>query len=275
MELGPFLRARRAQVQPGEVGLPAGIGLRRTPGLRREELAALAGVSIDYYTRIEQGKETNPSSEVLDSLATALRLDDDSHDHLYRLANQAARRTRPVRRRPSRTVRPALRLLLETVRPFPAYILNRTSDMLAANPEALALFAGMHEWPAERRNTIRYVFCHPAAPDLFDDWNHAATTAVANLRGVLADDPEAADLAALLTELSVVPQFAGLWRRYDVQPRRSREKRFHHPVVGDLALMHEVLQLPGDGQRLAIYQAAPGTAGHDALTLLSMTEFSR
>jgi transcriptional regulator with XRE-family HTH domain len=112
-ELGAFLRARRAQVRPSDVGLPAGPGLRRTPGLRREELAALAGVSIDYYTRIEQGKETNPSAEVLDALAAALRLDEDSHAHLYAVANQAARRTRPARRTQSRSVRPSLLLLLD------------------------------------------------------------------------------------------------------------------------------------------------------------------
>ncbi|TCO52622.1 helix-turn-helix domain-containing protein [Actinocrispum wychmicini] len=271
-ELGAFLRARRARVRPGDVGLPAGPGLRRTPGLRREELAALSGVSIDYYTRIEQGKETNPSSEVLDALAAALRLDEDSHDHLYKVANQAARRTRPARRSPNRSVRPAVRLLLDSIRPFPAYVLNRVSDVLAANPETFTLFAGLGDWPAERRNTIRYVFRHPAARDLFLDWEQAASTGVANLRAVLGDDPEAPGLADLVAELTAEsPEFVRLWRRYDVEPRRSHVKRFGHPMVGTMTLTHEVLRLSDDGQRLCVYQATPGTPDHDALTLLAMT----
>jgi transcriptional regulator with XRE-family HTH domain len=271
-ELGMFLRARRARVRPADVGLPPGIGKRRTPGLRREELSVLAGVSIDYYTRLEQGKETNPGSDVLDALAVALRLDDDGHAHLYALANQVARRTPPPPRDPGPTVRPGVALLMETVRPFPAYVLSRTSDVLAANPEALLLFTGLQEWPERRRNTIRYVFLHPAAHALFADWTHSAETAVANLRCVLADDPQAADLAALTEELTAhSPDFVRLWDRYDVGPRRSRLKTFHHPLVGDLTLQHEVLRLSDEGQRLAIYQAPPGSPDHDALTLMSMT----
>jgi transcriptional regulator with XRE-family HTH domain len=271
-ELGVFLRARRARVRPADVGLPPGIGPRRTPGLRREELSALAGVSIDYYTRLEQGKETNPSSEVLHALAVALRLDDDGHAHLYALANQVARRTLPPRRGLGRTVRPGVVLLLESVRPSPAYVLGRTSDVLAANPEALLLFPGLLEWPEQQRNTIRYVFLHPGARDLFADWAHAAATGVANLRAVLAEDPEATDLADLVEELTArSPDFVRLWERYDVTPRRSRPKTFHHPVVGTLTLQHEVLRLSEEGQRLAVYQAPPGSPDHDALTLLSMT----
>lgn len=274
-ELGAFLRARRARVRPADVGLPAGPGLRRTPGLRREELAALSGVSIDYYTRIEQGKETNPSSEVLDALAAALLLDEDSHDHLYKVANQAARRSRPARRSPDRSVRPAVGLLLDSVRPFPAYVLNRISDVLAANPEALALFAGLSEWPEERRNTIRYLFRHPTARALFLDWEQAASTGVANLRAVLGDDPDAPGLADLVDELTAEsPEFVQMWRRYDVEPRRSSAKRFRHPAVGTMTLTHEVLRLSDDGQRLCVYEATPGTPDHDSLTLLAITHSS-
>ncbi|GAB3876889.1 helix-turn-helix transcriptional regulator [Kibdelosporangium lantanae] len=268
-ELGAFLRARRARVRPEDVGLPAGPGLRRTPGLRREELAALSGVSVDYYTRIEQGKETNPSSEVLDALAAALRLDDDGHDHLYKVADQVARRARPARHAPNRSVRPEVRLLLDSVRPFPAYVLNRTSDFLAGNPEALALFTGLADWPERRRNTVRYVFLHPAARALLPDWEDAASTGVANLRTVLADDADLAELVAELTAAS--PDFVRLWRRYDVAPRRTRTKRFRHPAVGDMTLTHEVLRLSDDGLRLCVYEATPGTPDHDALTLLAMT----
>ena len=141
--------------------------LRRTPGLRREEIAALAGLSIDYYIRLEQGKETNPSGPILDGLARALRLNEEEHAHLYALANHAAGRTARDSPPASRVVRPGVRQLLETVRPCPAYVLTRTSDLLAANPEALALFPGLADWPPERRNTIRYTFFHPAARELF------------------------------------------------------------------------------------------------------------
>src|SRR5580692_5068409 len=141
-ELGDFLRARRARLRPGNVGLPPGPGTRRTPGLRREETAALAGLSIDYYIRLEQGKETNPSGPILAGLARALRLDEEEQAHLYALANQAAGRTVPDRvgARARRVVRPGIRQLLQAVRPCPAYVLTRTSDVLAANPEGLALF---------------------------------------------------------------------------------------------------------------------------------------
>ena len=270
-ELGRFLRARRARVQPSDVGLPAGLGIRRTPGLRREELAALAGVSIDYYTRLEQGKETNPSSAMLDALATALRLDADGLTHLYAMANHAARRSPSPSSAQSRTVRPAVRQLLETLRPYPASVLSRTSDVLAANPESIALYPGLTDWPARERNNIRYVFIHPAARLLFDDWYGAATSAVANLRTVLAHDPNAPDLAALVNDLTRdSPEFAQLWGQYDVTPRRSKPKVFHHPTAGDMTLWHEVLRLSDDGQRLGIYQAPPGSPDHDALTLLAM-----
>jgi transcriptional regulator with XRE-family HTH domain len=269
-DLGAFLRARRAQVHPGDVGLPSGIGFRRTPGLRREELAALAGVSIEYYTRLEQGRETNPSAEVLNALASALLLDDHGHAYLFAVANRVAGRVLPRRPDPGRAVPPGIRLLLDTLRPFPAYLLSRTSDVLAANPEALLLFAGIEEWPEGRRNTIRYVFLHPRARTVLGDWPYAAQTAVANLRAVTADDPGAADVEALVAELGSEPEFVRLWDRHDVQPRRAQTKAFHHPAVGDLTLDHLVLRLDA-GQRVAVYQAPPGSPDHDALTILSMT----
>lgn len=271
-ELGRFLRARRARIRPSEVGLPAGVGVRRTPGLRREELAALAGVSIDYYTRLEQGKETNPSGEVLDALAAALRLDTDGVAHLYAIANHAARRAPAPAAAQSRTVRPGIRQLLDILRPYPASVLSRTSDVLAANPEFLALHCGITDWPADRRNTIRYLFIHPAARLLFGDWHGGAAGAVANLRTIQGYDPNAADLTALVDELTQDSrEFARLWAQYDVTPRRSKPKVFHHPIAGDLSLWHEVLRLSDEGQRLGIYQATPGTPDHDSLLLLAMT----
>jgi len=269
-ELGAFLRARRARVRPADVGLPAGTGPRRTSGLRREEIAALAGLSIDYYIRLEQGKESNPSGPILDGLARALRLNEEEHAHLYALANLVAGRTARADSRASRLVRPGVRQLLESVRPCPAYVLTRTSDLLAANPEALVLYAGLTDWPAERRNTIRYTFVHPAARELFADWDHAAETTAAHLHSLEASYPDDPDVPALIAELlDASEEFARLWQRHDVRQRRGEAKPFRHPRVGDFALTYEVLFL-ADGQRMTVYQAEPGTRDHDAMLLLSM-----
>ncbi len=269
-ELGGFLRARRGRLRPGDVGLPLGPGTRRTPGLRREETAALAGLSIDYYIRLEQGKESNPSGPVLDGLARALRLNDEEHAHLYALASHAAGRTARGSQPASRVVRPGVRQLLETVRPCPAYVLTRTSDLLAANPEALALFPGLADWPPEQRNTIRYTFFHAAARELFADWDRSAETIAAHLRSLAAGTPDDPAVTALIAELlDGSPEFARLWQRHDVRQRRGESKRFRHPQAGELTLTHEVLYL-ADGQRMSVYQAEPGSRDHDALTLLSM-----
>lgn len=268
--LGEFLRARRGGLRPGDVGLPSGTSPRRTPGLRREELAALAGLSIDYYIRLEQGKETNPSGPILAGLSRALRLNDEERAHLYALANQVAGRTAPAGGRASRVVRPGIRQLLDTVRPYPAYLLTRTSDLLAANPEALVLYHGITDWPQRRRNTIRYTFCHPAAQDLFADWEQAAASTAAHLHALLATEPGDPDVAALVEELLAdSPEFGRLWPRHEVRHRRGSAKPFNHPRVGSFTLTYEVLHLD-DGQRVTIYQARPGSRDHDALTLLSM-----
>jgi transcriptional regulator with XRE-family HTH domain len=269
-ELGGFLRARRARLRPEDAGLPPGRGTRRTPGLRREETAALAGLSIDYYIRLEQGKETNPSGPILDGLARALQLDPEEHAHLYALANHAAGRTAPPASRASRAVRPGIRHLLETVRPCPAYLLTRTSDLLAANPEGLLLFAGLADWPPARRNTIRHLFLHPAARELFADWDHHAEMTAAHLRSLTAETPGDPDVSALVAELlDGSAEFARLWQRHSVRQRRAGAKRIRHPQAGELTLTHEALYL-ADGQRVSIYQAEPGSRDHDALTLLSM-----
>jgi transcriptional regulator with XRE-family HTH domain len=269
-ELGEFLRARRGRLSPQDVGLPAGLGTRRTPGLRREELAAVAGVSIDYYIRLEQGKETNPSGPILDGLARALRLDQEEQAHLFALANQVAGRAGRTAPGSSRVVRPGIVQLLETVRPYPAYVLSRTSDVLAANPEALALYTGMGQWPPARRNTIRYLLLHPAARDLVPGWETSAALIAANLRALAADFPDDPALRELLAELrSQSPDFVRLWDRHEVRHRRGERKAFRHPRVGEFTLTTEVLYLE-DGQRMTLYQARPGTRDHDALTLLAM-----
>jgi transcriptional regulator with XRE-family HTH domain len=266
--LGDFLRARRGGLKPVDVGLPAGTGLRRTPGLRREELAALGGVSIDYYIRLEQGRENNPSPGVLDSLAGALMLDEEERRHLHALARHTGR---PTHADPE-PVRPGIHQLLQTLRPCPAYVLNQVSDMLAANPEGLALFHGMAEWPAPRRNTARYTFLHPAARELFADWERAAATATANLHAVLAAHPDAAGLTDLIEELTRhSPDFAERWQRHDIRRRRGEPKTFRHPRVGTLTLAYEVLQI-SESQRMSIYQAAPGSPEHDALRRLAVLD---
>jgi transcriptional regulator with XRE-family HTH domain len=217
-ELGRFLRARRAEVTPAEAGLTVGTGLRRTPGLRREELATLAGVSVDYYTRLERGKETRPSPAVVDALARVLRLDETEHEHLRDLAARAARHLPEPPAAPSRSVSPGVNLLLESLRPNPAYVASRTMDILGANPGGLRLYAGIEDWPVRQRNLARYVFLHPAARELFEDWGNQVRGCVARLRALAGTDPDAPDLTQLVGELLLKsPDFARLWERYEVK----------------------------------------------------------
>lgn len=266
--LGEFLRNRRGRIAPTEVGLPAGTGRRQTPGLRREELAALAGVSVDYYVRLEQGRDTNPGAAVLDALASALRLDDEERAHLYRLARNAGSRA-GTRAAAAGTVRPGLRQLLEMLRPAPAYVLGTTSDILAANPEGGRLMAGIDDWPPKRRNVIRYVFTHPAAREVFVSWQAIAEDCVADLRTLAAADPGSPDLAALVAELSAASaEFGELWRHYDVRVNSGGRRRFHHPAAGSFDLTSEILTAV-DGRRLLIFHAAPGSPGHAAIRLLA------
>ncbi|WP_333741241.1 helix-turn-helix domain-containing protein [Streptomyces sp. IBSBF 2806] len=268
--MADFLRIRRGRIGPADVGLPTGPGARRTPGLRREELAALAGVSVDYYIRIEQGRESAPSDAVLGALARALRLTADEHSHLLGLADQVAGRT--PRRRPAdpRPASPGLRLLLESVRPSPAYVLDDVNDVLASNPEGLALMPGLGDWPPAQRNTIRYTFLHAAARTLFADWDRVARNCVAHLHTAELTAPERT--AVLVAELAAASgDFAALWHRHEVWVKRAGQTAFRHPVIGSLTLANEVLSPAGEGQRLLIYQAPPGTAEHDSLVLLAMT----
>ncbi|MFJ8108331.1 helix-turn-helix transcriptional regulator [Streptomyces sp. NPDC096132] len=272
-ELGRFLRARRARLNPAEAGLVAQPGRRRTPGLRREELATLAGISIDYYTRLEQGRETRPSPAVVDALARALHLEQEEHEHLRSLAQSATRRATGPQTAPSRAVRPGVRLLLENLRPGPAYVVTRANDLLACNPSGLRLLAGIEDWPADQRNLTRYVFLHPAARDLFDkDWHHQLRGGVAQLRALAATHPDSPDLTRLVGELLLKsPEFARMWDRYEVRVRAHGRKTFHHPEVGVLTLGFQNMELEGTpGHRLLAYYAEPGTPDHDALVLLDM-----
>lgn len=267
-----FLRSRRARVQPSDLGLPTGTGTRRTAGLRREEVAAIAGVSVDYYTRLEQGRERNPSDAVLEALARTLLLDGEEREHLFRLAayvgNPKRGRSAPA---PSRRVRPAIRQLLDTVGPSPAYVLSRTNDLLASNPAGTALLAGIDQWPAPRRNTIRYIFLHPTARTLFAEWNAIAYGAVAHLRAMAGIAPNNRELADLIDELDTKSEdFPRIWRLHDVRSLSTGLKLFDHPKVGRMELNYEVLDVSGADQRLVVYQAEPGTPDYDAMLLLNM-----
>ncbi|GGM97790.1 helix-turn-helix transcriptional regulator [Streptomyces fuscichromogenes] len=271
-ELGTFLRARRARVTPGDVGLPAGSGLRRTPGLRREELATLAGVSIDYYTRLERGRETNPSPSVVDALGAALLLEEPELRHLRDLAACAARGGAFERSSaaPTRTVEPGLQLLLDRMRPCPAHMVSRTMELLAANPGGLRLLAGLADWPEGQRNIVRYVFLHPTARVLFGDWENQIRGCVARLRSLAGVEPDAPGLAGLVEELlAKSPDFARLWELYDVKGHSHGTKTFHHPEAGTFSLGYYSLQLEGgSGQRLVAYHAEPGTPEYDVMVQL-------
>ncbi len=273
-ELGRFLRARRESVRPEDAGLPAGTGPRRTPGLRREEIATLAGMSIDYYTRLERGRETRPSPAVVDALARTLRLDRDEHEYLKSLAAQAARRAPVPPKAPSRALRPTATLLLESLRPNPAYVISRTYDILAANPGGARIHPGLLGWPAKQRNTVRYTFLHPEARELWPDWEQKARGCVAQLRAVAGSDPDAPDLAALVGELLVKsPDFGRLWGRYEVRWSGAGDRVLNHPLVGPMRLAHEILGLSrAEGHRLVVYLAEPGTPDHDALVLLDRVD---
>ncbi|SEM56074.1 helix-turn-helix transcriptional regulator [Streptacidiphilus jiangxiensis] len=270
--IGGFLRACRDRTTPQAAGLSPGPGARRTPGLRREELASLAGISIDYYIRLERGRETHPSPAVVDSLARALRLDDFEHRHLRDLAVSAAgtRRGSEPNAAPARDLPPGIAAILEALRPNPAYAVSRTTDVLAWNPGGLRLYPGLEQWPQSRRNLARYVFLHPDAPELLDDWDEQIRGCVSRLRVLAGVEPDAPDLVELVTELRAKsPEFAALWDRYDVLPHANGVKAFHHPDVGDVALGYQSLPIEGTpGHRLTVYHATPGTPDHAAMLRL-------
>ena len=276
-ELGRFLRARRAQISPGDVGLPVYQGIRRTPGLRREELATLAGISNDYYIRLERGKETHPSPQVIDGLARALQLEDDERDHLRSLAMLAATRPATPPPPPSRTVPAGMAILLDRLRPYPAHVVGRNGDLLAWNPGGLHLLAGLADWPSAQRNVWRYTFLHPTAQTLFDDWEGQLRSCVTYLRALSSLEPDAPDIAMVVGELVMKsPEFARLWHRYDVRAHTRGHKSFHHPDIGDLDLGYQSMSLNGTpGQALIAYYAEPGTAEHDALTLLDRADIDQ
>ncbi|GLP69296.1 transcriptional regulator [Streptomyces sp. TUS-ST3] len=266
--LGAFLKARRAQLTPGECGLAETDLARRVAGLRREEVAQLAAISVDYYTRLEQSR-VRASVPVLTTLARALRLDDDQQRYLYELAGRSD--ARPRRRRPVQRLRPAMRRLLDQLTGTPALVLGKRLDILAWNPAAAALYTDFSALPADRRNYLRLVFTHPAVRQLHQDWAHDAREAVAALRLEAAADADDPDLATLVGELSLQdPDFRTWWAEHRVSSASYGTKHYRHHLVGDLTLDCDTWAgSDGSGQRLMILTAEPGTPSHDALRILT------
>ncbi|GGN23056.1 helix-turn-helix transcriptional regulator [Streptomyces fuscichromogenes] len=263
--LGEYLRARREQLGPEDVGLPAS-GRRRVPGLRREEMALLAGISADYYLRLEQGRDRNPSVQVLDALARALHLDEDATAHLHRLAHPERGRRRPTPRRPERAP-DGIRQFIDTWPHAPAYVLGRMMDVLAANPLAQALTPIL----TPGTNMVRSLFLAPVSAAAHGGWDVNAEGLVAALRALVGPDVDDPALNELVGELSVRSEdFRKLWSRHEVRPKRSGTFTFEHPQVGPLQLRHEKLLITdADRQTLVIYHADPGTPTAERLALLA------
>jgi transcriptional regulator with XRE-family HTH domain len=272
-EIRDFLTTRRARISPERAGLPAYGGHRRVAGLRREEVALLAGVSVDYYTRLERGNLSGVSDSVLEAVARALQLDEAERAHLFdlaRAANTSAATARTRRARAPR-LRVEVQRLLDAMTMAPAYVRNGRLDVLGANPLGRAVFAPLFDTAAATPNIARFIFLDPAAQAFYRDWEELAGDTVALLRAEAGRDPYDRALTDLVGELSTRSEvFRTWWAAHNVRLHRSGVKHLHHPVVGDLTLGYESLELVTDpGLRLNAYTAEPGSASQDALNLLA------
>lgn len=271
-DIREFLSSRRARITPEQAGLPAYGGNRRVKGLRREEVALLAGISVDYYVRMERGGLAGTSDGVLEALASALKLDEAERDHLFHLARQSGAPRGPRRRRPTRAVRSTLQQVLDAISDAPAWICNGRYDVLATNSLARALFSPVLSDPRRPANTARFVYLDPeAAKAFFVDYDHIASDVAAKLRMEAGRHPHDEGLIALVGELSTRSElFRQRWESQDVRLHRSGRKRMHHPVVGRLDLDVESLELPADpGLHLTVYTAPPDTSTADNMALLA------
>ncbi|MFE4540038.1 helix-turn-helix transcriptional regulator [Streptomyces scopuliridis] len=271
-ELGDFLRSRRARLRPETAGVAYGGGPRRVPGLRREEVAHLAGVSTDYYARLEQGRHPHVSETVLEAVARALRLDDTERGYLFELARPKS--PGPDRHPPARVprVRPAIHQMLDVLNDVsPALVLNHRSDVLAVNHLAKALITDFDALPYRDRNFARFVLLHPAARDLYQDWDRVAEAFVASLRLAAGRHPDDRLLNELVGELSIeVPEFSTWWAGHRVDQCAHGTRRLDHPVVGELTLAYEILALPADPDlSICPYTAEPGSASAETLRMLA------
>jgi transcriptional regulator with XRE-family HTH domain len=270
-EIRDFLSTRRARITPDQAGLPAYGGNRRVKGLRREEVAMLAGVSVDYYVRMERGSLAGASEGVLDALADALRLDEAERTHLFALARSSGARSNRRPRSAPLSVRPAVQQVLDAITDAPAWVRNGRHDIVAMNQLARALYAPVLADPRRPANTTRFVYLQPEATEFFVDYDRIAKDAAAMLRLEAGRNPHDKGLIELVGELSTRSElFRHRWASQDVKFHRSGQKRLRHPVVGQLDLDFESLELASEpGHYLNVYTAAPDTPTADALKLLA------
>ena len=270
-QIREFLASRRVRITPEQAGLPVCGGNRRVSGLRREEAAMLAGVSIDYYIRMERGHLTGASNAVLEGIARALQLDHAERDHLFDLAR--ASEPSPARQRRSREpgITASVQQVLDAITDAPAWVRNARHDMLAANRMARALYAPMLADPRRPANNARFVYLDPASRDFFTDWDRAADDIAAMLRLEAGRNPYDRKLVELIGELSTRSEdFRTRWAAHNVRFHRTGHKKLHHPVVGDVDLDFEAMELPSQsGLFLLVYTAAEGSPAADSLRLLA------
>jgi transcriptional regulator with XRE-family HTH domain len=274
-DIRDFLATRRARITPQQAGLLPGGGRRRVPGLRREEVAVLAGVSTDWYARLEKGHITGVSEDVLEAVARALQLDEAERTYLYDLARAAARPRGPQRRSSTSRapIEPRVQWMLDSMTGSAAFVANGRLDIVAANGLGRALHDPLFDNPRGTANFARFQFLDPRAQDFYPDWNGAADVTVALLRTEAGRRPHDAELRELVGELSTVSEeFRVRWAAHDVRIHHNGVKRFNHPVVGVVELTYCTLDLSGDDssvRRLTIYTAEPGTPSEDALKVLA------
>jgi transcriptional regulator with XRE-family HTH domain len=271
-EIREFLTIRRARITPEQAGLRTfGNGPRRVAGLRREEVALLAGVSVDYYTRLERGNAAGVSATVLDALATALQLDDTERRHLFDLARAMQPADSRPRRRARRQIRPAVQQMLDAIAGAPAFVRNGRLDILGTNALGRALYAQHFDSHAQPPNTARYIFLDDRAETFYADWKTVAADVVAVLRAEAGRDPYDRDLSDLVGELSTRSElFRTLWAAHNVRTHDTGTKRIRHPLVGELSLSFEAMQLVADpGLTMWVYFADSGSRSEQALNLLA------
>ena len=272
-DIRDFLASRRARITPEQAGLLPGGGRRRVPGLRREEVAVLAGVSTDWYTRLEKGHIAGVSEDVLEAVARALQLDEAERTYLFDLARAAARPTRAPQRRGKAQIQPRVQWMLDSMTGSAAFVANGRLDILATNTLGWALHSPMFDSPRRPANFARFQFLDPQAHDYYQDWENAANITVALLRAEAGRRPHDAQLRELVGELSTVSEeFRIRWAAHDVRIHHDGTKHVHRPVVGALDLASRTLDLPAQDRadlRLTIYTAEPGTPSEDGLKLLA------
>jgi transcriptional regulator with XRE-family HTH domain len=270
-EVRDFLTSRRSRITPQQAGRPIYGANRRVTGLRREEVAMLAGVSVDYYTRLERGNLQGVSEGVLDALAQALQLDEAERGHLFDLARAAATAPRSRARRSPTRVRPSMQRVLDAITSAPAWVHNDRLDFLAANRLGYALYSEMFSETVRPVNSARFMFLNPRSHDFYVDWDDIADNTVAILRGAAGRNPYDKTLSNLVGELSTrSDDFRTRWAAHNVRLHRTGVKKVHHPVVGDLELTYEGMELPADpGLTLFVYTAEPASPSEDGLKLLA------